>query len=423
MKYIINRIELYERLWAGEHLESIAFEYGMTKTNLKELCKFLKVPVPTDSNRFNIITGKPYNYVRLDYWKDVPDNLEIEIRKEGLKTIVDYLGKEDSEMKKEQLSFLESSEKETLISSIEELAIKYGNAPLCKEAKGLAIFLKSESKSHKYLNLNRSVAQIRDSISSRSYRNRSYESTPYNLDLFSKDSISRVVKIFNLIYLIIKELGGAIDSNYRFIIRDETIYYDFYGMQDSINHLLTKDEQRRLNDYKKNSYYSEPHFRKLDYIFNGRIAINIYENYNWRGQSIRFRDSKNSMLENQIIDIIIALYEMSETEKLQRLEHERKKKEEQEKEEARKLYVDNYNNELEKTQNLILMSQDYNQAQMIRNYLEFLKKHSNYEIDDEWIKWAYAKADWIDPSIEVEDEYFGEKELGKNLLNYNKLYK
>jgi len=48
---------------------------------------------------------------------------------------------------------------------------------------------------------------------------------------------------------------------------------------------------------------------------------------------------------------------------------------------------------------------------MIRNYISAVESKS--EIDEqtkEWVKWAKAKADWIDPTVSAEDPFFGKRD-------------
>ncbi len=39
---------------------------------------------------------------------------------------------------------------------------------------------------------------------------------------------------------------------------------------------------------------------------------------------------------------------------------------------------------------------------------------SDKEVDSEWIEWASKKADWYDPTKNIEDEYLGKRDHGKN---------
>ena len=42
------------------------------------------------------------------------------------------------------------------------------------------------------------------------------------------------------------------------------------------------------------------------------------------------------------------------------------------------------------------------------------ERDRTYSETPEWIEWASRKADWYDPTKDVEDEYLGKREHGKN---------
>lgn len=115
MKFIINRQELYNYLWHGEQVRPVAKKYSMTSTNLRVICRFLKIPIPSDSTRFNIKKNKPYKVKLLSSNMNIPKELEVEVIKDGLKIIVDYV---DKDKKEEVLSFIAEEERANLIDKI-----------------------------------------------------------------------------------------------------------------------------------------------------------------------------------------------------------------------------------------------------------------------------------------------------------------
>ncbi len=78
--------------------------------------------------------------------------------------------------------------------------------------------------------------------------------------------------------------------------------------------------------------------------------------------------------------------------------------EEQRKKEERKRQ---YNEEVDKTIALVNAAQDYATACMIRSYVEAVRQASDVgETDPDWLDWATKKADWFDPIVAREDEWF-----------------
>lgn len=72
------------------------------------------------------------------------------------------------------------------------------------------------------------------------------------------------------------------------------------------------------------------------------------------------------------------------------------------------------NQEIEKFNNLVALSEQYNKSLIIRKYIEAKKeKAQNENILDqetqEWINWANDKADWLDPLINKQDDILDDK--------------
>ena len=52
---------------------------------------------------------------------------------------------------------------------------------------------------------------------------------------------------------------------------------------------------------------------------------------------------------------------------------------------------------------------DYKIACDIREYIEAVKIVKGCSVDSEWIEWANEKADWYDPTIDIEDPLLGKR--------------
>lgn len=96
----------------------------------------------------------------------------------------------------------------------------------------------------------------------------------------------------------------------------------------------------------------------------------------------------------------------------EQIEEEQRKREEEasRQEEIRK----RKDNEIRLTKELANKAEDYRIASEIRTYIKAMIENENEEATPEWIEWASRKADWYDPTKDVEDEYLGKREHGKN---------
>ena len=186
----------------------------------------------------------------------------------------------------------------------------------------------------------------------------------------------------------------------------------FSESKDDVKHIFTKDENMQLLKYeegrKLNSWAPKPQIRKYDHVFNGRLSMVV-------NNQKSFRDCKSYVLEDRIGDIMVSLYEAAvETKKAReaREEAERKRQEEERRKEERRK---RYDIEVDRTLALTNLAEDYETACKIRRLIANVEASGTPDEETaEWIEWARAKADWYDPTVAREDEFFGERDHEKD---------
>lgn len=119
MKHLVKRTELYEMLWSKEHsIRSIAKDWEMTQGNLKEICKYLDIPIPTNTEKNKIYDNYYVCHKSLSNNSGKPEELEVIVKREGLKTMIDYEGKNERD---NQLDFLSAMERYNLLKKTDEV--------------------------------------------------------------------------------------------------------------------------------------------------------------------------------------------------------------------------------------------------------------------------------------------------------------
>lgn len=240
----------------------------------------------------------------------------------------------------------------------------------------------------------------------------SKNTAPYLKYDVADNSLPRVFRIIDSLIKAMKPLGVDLDDNLCFHYKKDYIQLSFSEATTEMPHELTKEERISLLKYederKRYSWASKPQIRKYDHIHNGRISVGI-------GLKRRFRDGKLTTLEDQLGDMMIAIFIAINDARIAREEREeadRKRQEEQRKrEELRK----RYNEEVELTLALENQAEDFAMACKIRALInEIESKADNDSEIAEWIMWARAKADWYDPTIAAKDEFFGERKHEEN---------
>ena len=245
------------------------------------------------------------------------------------------------------------------------------------------------------------------------YQQRQSKNTaPYLKYDVADNSLPRVFRIIDSLIKAMKPLGVDLDDNLCFHYKTDYIKLSFSEATTEMPHELTKEERMSLLKYederKRYSWASKPQIRKYDHIHNGRISVGV-------GLKRKFRDGKFITLEEQLGDMMIAIFIAINDAKLAREEREEAERKRQEEQRKRERLRERYNEEVELTLALENQAEDFAMACKIRALINEVESKSDKDNEiAEWIMWARAKADWYDPTVAAKDEFFGEREHEKS---------
>lgn len=240
----------------------------------------------------------------------------------------------------------------------------------------------------------------------------SKNTAPYLKYDVADNSLPRVFRIIDSLIKAMKPLGVDLDDNLCFHYKTDYIKLNFSEATTEMPHELTKEERMSLLKYederKRYRWASKPQIRKYDHIHNGRISVGV-------GMKRRFRDGKFITLEEQLGDLMIAIFIAINDAKLAREEREEAERKCREEQRKREELRQRYNEEVELTLALENQAEDFAMACKIRALInEVESKADNDSEIAEWIVWAKAKADWYDPTVVAKDKFFGEREHEKS---------
>ena len=240
----------------------------------------------------------------------------------------------------------------------------------------------------------------------------SKNTAPYLKYDVADNSLRRVFRIIDSLIKAMKPLGVDLDDNLCFHYKTDYIKLNFSEATTEMPHELTKEERMSLLKYederKRYSWASKPQIRKYDHIHNGRISVGV-------GLKRRLRDGKSITLEEQLGDMMIAIFIAINDAKLAREEREEAERKRQEEQRKRERLRERYNEEVELTLALENQAEDFAMACKIRALINEVESKSDKDSKiSEWIMWAKAKADWYDPTVAAKDEFFGEREHEKS---------
>ena len=419
---VMSRQQLYDEIWKIS-VSGVAKKYNLNYAKFIATCKKENIPFPSSGY-----------WTKLNLGKDVSGEVvmlppaeknEIELLLNGIK--IERIKSTKSLKRKE------SSKSET----VKEEEVDGNNVNMTVDADiydQILLFLSAEDRRKvidKALSLKMSegerlhpvLVQYKQSVENynkqlKEAQNRGYynprihnpEGKPEFISEVSEEGIKRIIVILDVIFKAIETLGGHVNTDLSMKIENDCVRIRFAEGKDRVKHELTRKEARDLIEYndaiKYHRYASKPQIKQWDNVYNGKMRIVF-------GEHKYIRDNATEKLEDRLGDILIALYEKAEENRIdrERREEEQRKREE----EARRREEHKKRKELEilRTKELANAAEDYRIACDIRAYIAAVA-NSGVEIDSEWLSWAKRKADWYDPTIALEDEFLGKREHGKS---------
>jgi hypothetical protein len=399
-----DRETLYQEVWA-EPVTEVAKRYGVSDVTIHKLCKSLDIPVPPRGYWTKVRAGKPATRIPLPKSKKPS-------QKTGNRTWPGATPKSAAE----PLVFLDGEERDVVPSVARQIQIHDQGSKLhSKVAAHLRVVNEWNKKDTRQAGASRDPKDY----------SRSSINPPCLAGVVSKEALPRACRILDALIRTMEPLGCSVTDDLKFIIRGETVPLEVHEMQDTVDHVLTKQEEAQLREYEKEktrySWAHAPSFRKNDYVFNGRLSVCARP-----GRYIH--DTDSSVVEDRLGDLLIDLFEASEMVRKDREAKEEAERRRQEEADRRERRRQQYNAEVRRTNELVNLAKDFDTACKIRAYVAALESHSDSQDAEtaEWIDWAKKKAGWYDPTVARDDEVFGQREHEKSeaekslkeILNY-----
>lgn len=383
---VYNRETLYREIWEAPVTE-VAKRYKVSDVAIHKVCKALDIPKPPQGYWAKLRAGKPVTVIPLPK-SDKPS------QKTGIQTGVIY----QPEVEKETLAFLSDEERSIVMTVASQILLPDENermhSKIIAHRKAITEWKKQQKNTE-----------------SRIWNRRNADTVPFLAQSISDDTLPRACRVIDALIKAMEPLDCTLTNDLGFIVNGETIKLSFSESQDKVAHIPTKEENMQLLKYeeerKRYSWASKPQIRKYDYIYNGKLTLAV-------DNQKSFRDCKSYVVEERLGDIMIEMYEAAEAYKKARIareEAERKRREEEQRKEERRK---RYNVEVDRTLALTSLAEDYDTACKIRHYIAVVEAAGTLSPETvEWIEWAKAKADWYDPTIAKEDDFFGKREHTK----------
>ena len=420
----ITRRQLYDEIWELS-LAGVCRKYDLNYSKLREICRAAEVPVPSSgywtrkkmgkdvSGDIAELTGAPDMIISIptdeltagdrkikknktEKEKENNKTPEPESESEQVQETNPATVSEDITWDDKVLSFLPHEERNKVLTAAQNLIVD--NTRLHR------VLVSHKKKDSEYR------ALLRKEQNTSGYNTRTNKEQLFFREM-SDEGVTRSLAILNAVFRAVEKLGGTINDDMTMKIRQDVVRFHMAESQDKVAHELTKKEAKELLEYneavKKHRWASKPQIRKYDKVYNGKLRIVF-------GGGPYIRDSESVKLEDRLGDILISLYEESESVRIAREKREEKERKRAEEERIREEQRQRKETEIEHTRELVNLAEDYRIATEIRNYIQAAVEKCGEGITLEWINWAERKADWYDPTIAREDELLGKRQHKKS---------
>lgn len=432
----MTRKQLYTEIWELS-VAGVARKYNLNYSRLIKQCREENIPFPSSGYWTRKNMGKDVSSEVVILNGDPDKKLSI-LTKDATVTRFKKTGTEKNNIQNKNTSYMFLEEKnpvETIEVDNIEKKVDTAEREQCSDANipdDFLPFLEEGEKNevwdiirkiqindnvrlHKRLTqYKKRIAEYKEQLKKaqdRPYYNPSRDKPKDEPEVFketSDEGMKRAFVILDALFRAIEQLGGKVNEDLSVVVNQDAVHIRFAEGQDKVKHELTKQEAKELVKYndeiKRNHWASKPKIRQYDYYYNGKMRIIIDGNY--------IRENATKPLETSLGDILICIYKKSEEHRIAREKREEQERIWQEERRREQEQKERKAKEFEKTIQLENMAEDYRIAKDIRAFIQAKTAAGNTSA--EWIKWANAKADWYDPTLNVQDELLGKRDHEKS---------
>ena len=417
-----SRDKLYNEIWEIS-AKQVANRYGLKYSSLLKKCKEYSIPLPDGkywyfkSNKRDIsnlivklplsnvveieIEIQPTRILKRDCDSNDLSTSKLEIKDKNVIPNFDTNSKEYSLNTEEirNLSFFLEIDKIEKIVSVLSIYNSNSNQSLNKYVLAYK---------EKIIEWNKRVKSSELSFYDPRYQNNTLKQPKFIKDV-STEQLPRLYKILDILFSLFEQFGEVITDDLSIQISKDIISFEIIESKDTITHSLTKEEAQRLviynDEVKRRSYVSKPKIPKYDYVPNGIFKIKLSN-----GKYIK--DTKTIKLEDMIPETAILFYQCYFEIRNKREEYEKAQVIWEEQRRKAKELQDYINLEKVKTRDFLNILSDFKLANEIREFACVLKDIG--KTDEETLQWILNKANWIDPTISMEDDLLGKRDHHKS---------
>lgn len=375
---VVNREKLYEEVW-GEPVVIVAKRYGISDVGLAKICKKLSIPLPTRGYWAKVKAGRIMKKIPLPKLKENCPQDAVLSKADPVRKAAETVAKQKI------ISHGENSEKTMTVPT--ELVDPH---PLVKAA-------------------GKRLRQREGVIDEKGLRAAPAEVVHLQV---SSSSLDRALLIADTL---LKQLEShsvtiRVDAQRKETLLDlngTVVSFSITERVSRTNHQDTPAETRAKERYRSRSMLGVsmpyPHTPRYDYRPTGVLAISA-----GRWPSRNWNDTSRTPLEKRMPEIVTGLIALIEETRGKEAEEARQKEERRLREERYAYLVQRREQELAQFKKLEADAINWERAARLRSYIaareqSLIAEAGTSPKHEDWIAWALAKADWLDPMMQVCD--------------------
>lgn len=377
----VDRETLYNEVWT-EPVTVVAPRYGLSDVGLAKICRTLAIPLPSRGYWAKVKAGKIMNRVPL------PELKQELVSKTGLVK----LPPEQAEVRE---------------------AMRKASAQLRKELNVAPLPVQTPASLHPLVRAASERLRRRDGWPEDTLL-RSAPKEVLNLSV-TKASLDRALGIVDTLIRLLVTQGFEFEVNpsqgetlIRWLETGTTMAFSLTEHVKRLPHVTTPAEERAQKRYWGRSRWDNsveyPTIPRYDFTPTEVLTIEVGR---WPSRST-WKDTPRTRLEQRLNGVVADIVDLARQTHAHQLEETRRKEAHQRAVAHYEFLTKRHSDETERFKQLETQATDWERAARLRLYANAVEKRaaamggpSAEQVD--WLSWARAKADWLDPRIHVSD--------------------
>ena len=355
----LTRQELYDQVWSNP-LRQLAKEYGLSDVGLAKICRRNNVPLPPAGHWVKVAHGY------------TPRKPPLPPAEQGQSEVIEIIPRQpetfDREKYPDVLKEFEAIKREGL--QIEFPESMKDLHPLLRQTQKYFKTAKPDNDS-RLRPCRQGCVDIR----------------------VSPEAVNRALRIMHALIRLLESQGLSV------WIREEGYVGTYVQILGEGLQISLKEKVKRSEKVQTSPYDNKYEFHPLGLLFFET------EHYYAPGLQHTWEDTQSSKLEDKLQEISNGLIEIALRRRIDRLEREEADRKRNEDQERKEVEVERQKQEKAQFDKLLKDATDWQTSQMLRSYIEAVRKSvSENELDSEtsaalkkWLGWAERKADELDP--------------------------